>query len=227
MACKVLRMGLVAYEEALGIQEKLVQLRRAGRVPDILLLLQHPPVYTLGGGGKPENLLIGEEKLREAGVGLYRVPRGGDITYHGPGQIVGYPIFDLKHFGRDAHWYLRALEEVLIRTLWELGVTASRVAGLTGVWVGEDKVAAIGVRISNGWITSHGFALNVQTDLSYFNHIVPCGLRNKGVTSLSKLLGGEIQMGRVEDLIIRHFEKVFKISVGESSYGEVMGSVNL
>jgi lipoate-protein ligase B len=218
MECYALKMGQVKYKEALAIQENLVQLRRTGHIPEVLLLLQHPPVYTLGGGGNPANLLVSEEKLREMGIEFHRTRRGGDITYHGPGQIVGYPILDLKNFGRDAHKYLRLLEEVLIQTLSTLGIVAGRIKGLTGVWVGEEKVAAIGIRISNGWITSHGFALNVNTDLSYFNQIIPCGIRHKGVTSIARLLQKEINLEHVEDLILQQFEKIFHVKIIESDY---------
>jgi lipoate-protein ligase B len=222
MECYVLRMGQVKYKEALAIQENLVQLRRVGRIPEVLLLLQHPPVYTLGGGGNPGNLLISEEKLRELGIEFYHTQRGGDITYHGPGQIVGYPILDLKNFGRDAHKYLRLLEEVLIQTLSTLGIVAGRIKGLTGVWVGEEKVAAIGIRISHGWITSHGFALNVTTNLSYFNQIIPCGIRNKGVTSIARLLQQEIKIEQVEELILQQFEKIFHVKILESDYNTLI-----
>jgi lipoate-protein ligase B len=211
----------VDYEKALAMQEKLVQLRKTEQIPDVLILLQHPSVYTIGGGGDLQNLLVGEEKLKESGIGFYHTKRGGDITYHGPGQIVGYPILDLKNYERDAHKYLRALEEVLIQALNEMGITAGRIARLTGVWVGEEKIAAIGVRINNGWITSHGFALNVYTDLSYFNQIIPCGIRDKGVTSISKLLQREVKIKEVEDLIIGQFKRVFETTMLESQYEEI------
>lgn len=225
MNCYVLKMDQVKYEEALTIQENLVKLRRAGHIPDVLILLEHPSVYTLGGGGNLENLLVSAEKLREAGIPFYHTRRGGDITYHGPGQIVGYPILDLKNFGKDAHWYLRTLEEVLIQTLAEVGIVAGRIVGLTGVWVGEEKIAAIGIRISHGWITSHGFALNVHTDLSYFNHIIPCGIRNKGVTSISKLLQTKVKIDYIRELLIQQFGKVFKVSTLEFAYNKVLEAV--
>lgn len=182
-------LGRVAYASALELQDSLVADRRAGTAPDTLLLLEHPPVITLGRSSDPRHLLADPRELRERGVELHTCGRGGDVTYHGPGQLVGYPIIDLRERTPDVHRYLRDLEEGLIRTAADFGVTARRLPGLTGVWVGERKLAAIGVRLSSGWITSHGFALNVSTDLSAFSAIVPCGIRNKGVTSLAELLG--------------------------------------
>src|SRR5712664_2717410 len=202
----VRRLGLVEYEDGLAAQRLLVEARAAGLVPDTLLLLEHPRVVTLGRGAKPQNVLWTPEQLRARGFELFETDRGGDITYHGPGQLVGYPILDLKPDRCDVHKYVRDLEEVLIRTAAAYGIDAARVDGLTGVWVGREKLAAIGVRISR-WITSHGFALNVTTDLDYFNLIVPCGIADRGVTSLSRLLGRPVDRAEVECRIASHFSR--------------------
>ena len=204
------RLGLVAYEAALQLQKSLVEDRKAGRIPDQLLLLQHPPVITLGVKARSDrsHVLASESELESQGVEFFETGRGGDVTYHGPGQLVGYPILDLKPDRCDVHKYVRDLEEVLIKMSAEFGVTAERVAGLTGVWVGQEKLAAIGVRISR-WITSHGFAFNVATNLDHFELIVPCGITNRGVTSLERLLDRDVQMSLVEDAAIRAMASVF------------------
>jgi lipoyl(octanoyl) transferase len=206
----VRRLGLVPYPEALDLQRSLVDERRAGRIHDTLLLLQHPPVLTLGvrGDGGRAHILASGEALSARGISVHETGRGGDVTYHGPGQIVGYPIVDLKPDRCDVHRYVRDLEEVLIRTARDYGIAAERVSGLTGVWVGAEKLAAIGVRIAR-WITSHGFAFNVSTDLDDFQLIVPCGIADRGVTSLERLLGRTVELADVEDRIAGHFCKVF------------------
>lgn len=198
------------YADALALQRSLVEDRRAGRVEDLLLLLEHPHVLTLGvrGDGGRSHILATSDTLGARGVEIHETGRGGDITYHGPGQIVGYPIVDLQPDRCDVHRYVRDIEEVLIRTAADYGVEARRVEGLTGAWVGRDKLAAIGVRIGR-WITSHGFAFNVTTDLEYFNLIVPCGLPDRGVTSLARLLGRPVDRVEVEDRIVAHFGAVF------------------
>ena len=207
---EVRRLGLMPYPEALALQRALVEDRRANRVSDLLLFVEHPHVLTLGvrGDGGRTHILEAPEALASRGVDVHETGRGGDITYHGPGQIVGYPILDLKPDRCDVHRYVRDLEDVLIRTATDYGIDAGRVEGLTGVWVGRDKLAAIGVRIAR-WITSHGFALNVTTDLEYFNLIVPCGIAGRGVTSLSRLLGRPVDRAEVEDRIASHFSRVF------------------
>ena len=206
----VRRLGLVAYPAALDLQRSLVEERRAGRIPDTLLLLQHPPVLTLGvrGDGGRAHILAADEALSARGISVHETGRGGDVTYHGPGQIVGYPIVDLRPDRCDVHRYVRDLEEVLIRTARDYGIAADRVSGLTGVWVGAEKLAAIGVRIAR-WVTSHGFALNVSTDLDDFQLIVPCGIADRGVTSLERLLGRTVELAEVEDRLANHFCKVF------------------
>jgi lipoyl(octanoyl) transferase len=209
---EVRRLGLVPYPEALALQRALVEERRADRVPDLLLLVEHPPVLTLGvrGDGGRSHILASDEQLTGLGIDVFETGRGGDVTYHGPGQIVGYPIIDLKPDRCDVHRYVRDLEDVLIRTVSDYGIVGSRIAGLTGVWVGDRKLAAIGVRISR-WITSHGFALNLTTDLSHFDLIVPCGIADRGVTSLAGL-GCRATRADVEGQLIEHFGRVFELS---------------
>jgi lipoyl(octanoyl) transferase len=207
---EVRRLGLMPYAAALALQRALVEDRRAGTVGDLLLFVEHPHVLTLGvrGDGGRSHILATTEALAARGIAVHETGRGGDITYHGPGQIVGYPIIELKPDRCDVHRYVRDLEEVLIRTARDYGVEARRVEGLTGVWTGREKLAAIGVRIGR-WITSHGFAFNVTTDLDYFSLIVPCGIADRGVTSLARLLGRSIDRSEVEDRIVRHFCDVF------------------
>jgi lipoyl(octanoyl) transferase len=206
----------VPYADALALQRSLVDERRAGRIPDTLLFVEHPHVLTLGvrGDGGRSHILATADALASRGIEVHETGRGGDITYHGPGQIVGYPIIDLNPDRRDVHRYVRDLETVLIRTAADYGIDAGRIEGLTGVWVGNEKLAAIGVRIAR-WITSHGFALNVTTNLDHFALIVPCGIADRGVTSLSRLLGGGVDPADVEIRVIEHFANVFGMSVLE------------
>ena len=208
---EVRRMGLVGYQEALELQRELVEERRANRIPDLLLLLQHPPVITLGVRSETAraNVVATSERLAELGIEVHETGRGGDVTYHGPGQIVGYPILDLRPDLCDVHKYVRDLEEVMIRTCADYGIAAGRIAGLTGTWVGAEKIGAIGIRISR-WITSHGFAFNVRTDLDHFKLIVPCGISDRGVTSLERLTGRTIALDAVEDALVRRFSEVFE-----------------
>jgi lipoyl(octanoyl) transferase len=211
---EVRRLGTVPYSDALALQRELVEERRADRVPDLLLLLQHPPVITFGvkGDGGRSNVRATTDRLTELGVQLSETGRGGDVTYHGPGQIVGYPILDLKPDRCDVHRYVRDLEDVMIRVCAEYGLNAGRIPGLTGVWIGAEKIGAIGVRISR-WITSHGFAFNVSTNLEHFNLIVPCGIANRGVTSLHRAAGRQVPLADVEDRLVRHFCDVFEREV--------------
>lgn len=204
------RPGIVAYADGLELQKALVQRRRAGDIPDTLLLLEHPHVITLGTSAHRENILIDEGEGQLLGIDVFDTGRGGDVTYHGPGQLVGYPILDLKPDRCDLHRYVRDLEEVLIRALAAFGIAAGRKEGLTGAWVGDEKIAAIGVRVSSGWITSHGFALNVTTDLSYFGSIVPCGITQYGVTSMARVLGDAVpDMAQVDEAVVDAFCEVF------------------
>lgn len=207
---EVRRLGRLPYLEALELQRTLVEDRRAGRVGDLLLLVEHPDVLTLGvrGDGGRSHILASSDILASRGVEVHETGRGGDITYHGPGQLVGYPIIDLKPDRCDVHRYVRDLEDVIIRTAADFGIEAGRVEGLTGVWVGRDKLAAIGVRIGR-WITSHGFALNVSTNLDNFGLIVPCGIADRGVTSMERLLGRPLPLADAEEAIVSNFNRVF------------------
>jgi lipoyl(octanoyl) transferase len=208
---EVRRLGVVAYADALELQAGLVAERKADRISDQLLLLEHPPVITVGARARQNrtNVLAAPEALERAGIGLFDAGRGGDVTYHGPGQLVGYPILDLRPDRCDVHRYVRDLEAVMIATAAHFGVEAGRVTGLTGAWVGRDKLAAIGVRVSR-WVTSHGFAFNVATDLSHFDLIVPCGIRDRGVTSIARLVGRPVSVAEVADALTPVFGAVFE-----------------
>jgi lipoyl(octanoyl) transferase len=206
--CEARLLGLIEYQDALTMQQQAVESCAAGG-QEQLLLLEHPHVFTLGRGADAGNILASQSELEESAVQVHETGRGGDVTYHGPGQLVGYPILDLKPDRCDVHRYVRDLEEVLILTLSDFGIASSRLHGLTGVWVGNEKIAAIGVRIAR-WITSHGFALNVNTDLSFFRMIVPCGIVDKGITSVSRLLGRTIGLRDVAAALVPRFEQVFE-----------------
>jgi len=207
--CLVWDLGPCGYLPSLELQSKVVQKRKTSEVPDCLLFVEYPHTITLGRGGKAEHLLVGASELESKSVRYCETDRGGDITYHGPGQMIAYPILDLKELRRDIDWYLRSLENCIIETLVDFGVQSERVSGATGVWVGDEKIAAIGVRTSQ-WVTSHGLALNVNTDLDYFDLIVPCGLRSRGVTSLTKILGSRAPgLSEVKSRFILHFGRIF------------------
>ena len=206
-------LGLVDYKEAWDLQKKIFELRRGNQIPDTFFMLQHPHTYTLGKVADKSNLLSSEEQLKDAGVSVYEIDRGGDITYHGPGQIVGYPIISLSGWKEDTHLYLRSLEEIIIQTLSSYGIESGRNPKYTGVWIGDRKIAAIGIKVSR-WITMHGFAFNINTDLSFFNGIIPCGIKEKEVTSLQKELGREIDIEEVKNILLEKFTEVF----GYSSY---------
>lgn len=221
-------LGAQSYKEVWDYQEQLlkesVNLKspsNAGyaRLPvNYFLFVEHSPVYTLGKSGKPEHVLINEHEREERGIEYFHINRGGDITFHGPGQLVGYPILDLDQFRTDLGWYLRSLEEVIIMTIAEYGLKGDRSPGETGVWLNPDakgkerKICAMGIK-SSRWVTMHGFALNVNTDLSYFNHIIPCGIQNKQVTSIEKELGHAVSMDEVKEKLKRNFEKVFEVEL--------------
>ena len=231
--CMVVDLGLIAYADAWALQKRVVAARKAGAIDDVLLFCEHPHVITLGRSGKRANLLASENVLRQKGVEYFETSRGGDITYHGPGQIVGYPILNLGAIKRDVVWYVRMLEEGMIRASRELGISARREVGKTGIWVdhgsvtphpspitsygavstgaGPEKLAAIGVHLSR-WVTSHGFAYNVSTDLRYFDLIVPCGIAERKATSLEKLLGRPVALNEVKPLLTKHFGDVFGLA---------------
>lgn len=212
--CELRDLGRIGYAEACALQQNLVARRKEDAVPDQLLIVEHPHVITMGRNGRPENLLAPPEALARAGIAFHHTDRGGDVTYHGPGQVVGYPILDLREWKRDVVAYVRAIEEVIIRALADFGIQAGRERGMTGVWVGGRKIAAIGVHISR-WITSHGFALNVDADLSYFQYIVPCGL-SKPVTSMRQEGAAAGRAGVVEALA-RQFACVFDCEIVQPS----------
>lgn len=202
--------GIVDYREAHQLQKRLLQEHIEGRGIDTLLLLQHYPVITIGRSGSRSNILLSESALAAAGIEVCEIERGGDVTYHGPGQLTGYPIINLQHFRKDVHWYLRQLEEVIIRVLTEYGITGERIEGYTGVWVGNEKIAAIGISVRR-WITYHGFALNVCPDMSHFGMIRPCGITDKGVTSLERLLGYRVDIDEVADRTASAFARVLSV----------------
>ncbi len=207
---RVLQLGTVPYAEGLQLQAELVAQRRTGAVPDTLVLLEHPHVITLGSSSDPAHVLVDDQERSRLGIELFEAGRGGDVTYHGPGQLVAYPILDLKPDRKDLHRYLRDLETVLIAVAADYGIQAKRSEAGTGVWTAGGKLAAIGIRVSSGWITSHGIALNVRSDLSYFDTIVPCGIAEGGVTSLERELGSAPEASKVVERFVGHFASVFE-----------------
>jgi len=230
---QLIELGRTPYQEALKIQEdffnQIIAVKRANRQNDIqeptknyLLWVEHTPVFTLGKSGKEEHLLLDKERLKEKEIEFYATNRGGDITFHGPGQIVGYPILDLDNFFTDIHKYLRLLEEMVVLTLKEYGIEGTRSKGETGVWLDVEtpyarKICAIGVRASR-WVTMHGFAFNINTDLSYFEGIVPCGIQGKGVTSLAKELGIQVSEVEVKEKLKNYFQKLFDVELDEGKF---------
>jgi len=215
--CRILevhRLGTVSYADGIDLQKRLVEQRKAGLIPDQILLLEHPPVITLGVKTRDDrrHIVATPQTLEDEGVEVFESGRGGDVTYHGPGQLVGYPIVDLRPDRCDVHRYVRDLEQMLIQAVARFNVVAERLPGLTGIWVGDEKLAAIGVRIAK-WITSHGFALNVTTKLEHFDLIVPCGIADKGVTSLAKLTGQPIDIAAVIPAVVEAFAEVFDRSI--------------
>ena len=217
----IVRTGLWDYQEAWDTQRQLHKARVAGEIEDTLVLTEHPHTYTTGKAGREENLLVDERRLAQDGIAVHRIDRGGDITYHGPGQIVGYPILDLHNYYLDVHRFLRDIEEVIIRTLPEYDIAAGRSAGLTGVWVNGAKIAAIGIKVSR-WVTMHGFAFNVNTDLDYFGNIVPCGITDKTVTSLEQLVGQKVDLATVQERVAQKFAEVFDIMLEEMSLDAIL-----
>jgi lipoyl(octanoyl) transferase len=205
---ELIEAGLSDYRELWRLQEKLFSEVQNNRDKNYLILTEHNPVITRGKSAKSASLLSSESHLHSIGIDLIAIDRGGDFTFHGPGQLVGYPILNLLNFKKDIHWYLRALEEVIIKTIADYGLDGTRIEGLTGVWVDGKKICAIGVKITR-WVTMHGFALNVNTDLKYFHHIIPCGISERGVTSISELTGNIISLKDVSNHLTLNFEKIF------------------
>jgi lipoyl(octanoyl) transferase len=244
-ACWIVDLGLIGYAEAFALQKRVVAARKAEAIGDVLLLCEHPHVITLGRSGKRENLLASERVLAQKGVGFHATNRGGDITYHGPGQIVGYPVIQLAAIRRDVVWYVRMLEEVMIRTCADFGIAARREEGKTGAWIdpqkkdsqqraqssqssekaeAAEKIGAIGVHISR-WVTSHGFAFNVATDLRYFELIVPCGIAERKATSLEKFLGRAVKRNEVAPKLVGHFGEVFGREPRQSTREELLAAL--
>ena len=201
---KTMDLGQRAYEEVWDLQKEMQSKRMAGEIDDLLILVEHNPVYTLGKNADANHLL----QNRDRSVEVFNVERGGDITFHGPGQLVGYPILDLVNYKKSVNWYMRSLEQLTIDVLGEFEISAKRVKGLTGVWVGEKKIAAQGVRLTR-WVTMHGFSINVNTDLSYYDGIIPCGIFDHGVTSMEELLGSTQKIRKVRTLVIDKFNQIF------------------
>ena len=223
--CHTVDLGLIGYAEAYTLQKRIVAARKAGAIEDAMLFCEHPHVITQGRNGKREHLLVSEHVLRQKGVDFFETSRGGDITYHGPGQIVGYPILNLGAIRRDVVWYVRMLEEAMIRATAEFGIAAKRVAGKTGIWVdagnAEEKLGAIGVHISR-WVTSHGFAYNVSTDLRFFDLIVPCGIADRKATSLEKLLGCGVKQLEVAPRLAKHLGELLGFDLHETSKQQLL-----
>lgn len=219
-------LEFIDYKEAWDLQKSTFELRHSKKLKDILFLLEHPHTYTLGKTADKKNLIGSDEYLSENKISVYDIDRGGDITYHGPGQIVGYPIIDLNEWQNDTHKYLRGLEEVIIRTCANYNITGTRVPEYTGVWIGNRKIAAIGVKISR-WITMHGFAFNINTDLSLFSGIIPCGISDKEVTSLAKETVCKMDIQEVKSLLVKNFKEVFSYDVITSLPKEELMSLNL
>ena len=218
--CRAYDLGLVEYEKALQLQDNLVSARLAGEIPDVILLLQHPSVLTIGVSGSEENIIASRDLLAGEGIPVFHTDRGGGITYHGPGQLVGYLISDLKTKGKGIHQYVRHLEEVIIRTMDVFSIPASHDSQYPGVWVGQDKICALGIRVTH-WVTKHGFALNVNTDLRHFTYITPCGITDRQVTSMSRLLGHDIALEDVTSCILEQCSQVFDINIRQESTEEL------
>jgi len=220
--CQAYNLGIIEYEKARQLQNNLVSARIAGDIPDIALLLQHPPVLTIGASGNEQNILTSRDRLASEGISVIATDRGGDVTYHGPGQLVGYLIFDLKTKGKGLHQYVRHLEEVIIRTLNYFSITAHRDPQYPGVWVGHAKIGALGIRVSR-WVTKHGFALNVNTDPKHFACITPCGIADRQVTSMAQLLGHEIALEAVASCLCEQCARVFHINISQKPAEELIG----
>lgn len=213
-------LGLTDYNSTWQLQKQIHKYKQLNKCKDIIITNQHNHVYTLGKSGDRNHLLINASELNSRGISYYEIDRGGDLTYHGPGQLVCYPIFDLNNFYPDSHRYLRDLEEVIILTLKHYGIVSHKDEEFTGVWVGEEKICAIGIKVSR-WITMHGLAFNISNDLGYFDNIIPCGIFHKGVTSMERLLGREIDIEEVKNLVLKNFETVFSASLEKLNYDKL------
>lgn len=211
MTVKVVQLGRTEYGETLRMQEKLLELRQQEQIEDTFLLVEHQPVLTLGKRGKKSNIVLSDDYLKQSGIDVFEVNRGGDVTYHGPGQIVGYPILNLKEYGRDVRKFVWNIEEIFVHLLdREYGIKASRINKFTGVWVGQKKITSIGFAVKR-WVTMHGFAFNVNTNLEHFKWIVPCGIKDKGVTSLKKITGEHQDLANINSMVIKYFCEIFKV----------------
>ncbi|MCK5255631.1 MAG: lipoyl(octanoyl) transferase LipB [Deltaproteobacteria bacterium] len=220
----ILNLDIVPYEKAFELQKRLVKMRSQEVINDILILLEHPPVFTVTRKATLDNILASPDELKGKGISVCKTNRGGDITYHGPGQLVGYPIMDLKDYGKDLHKYIRTIEEMIISLLMDYSISAHRDKIHPGVWVGNEKIAAIGIAVKSSWTTMHGFALNINPDLNHYALIVPCGISDRGVTSLSKLLGKPISQKEVRQKLIQHYQDVFNVNTKNISLEDINGS---
>jgi len=224
--CNLVHLGRIGYEDALELQEKIAEARRGNRIQDTLLLLEHPHVITIGRSGNSRNILASREILEEKGIQVFTVDRGGDVTYHGPGQLIGYPIINLANHDKDLHSYVHKIEQSIVELLKrEYSIETEIVQGYTGVWYGAEKIAAIGIAVRS-WITTHGFALNVDPDMNYFAMIHPCGIRDKGVTSLSKILNRKVTVDEVAKKYPRYFGEIFSVEMNEITFQELMGCLH-
>lgn len=217
-------LGLRDYKYVWNLQKMIHLYKQKNRFEDILISVEHPPVYTLGKSGDRNHILISDEEMKTRGISYYEIDRGGDITYHGPGQLVVYPILDLNNFYKDTHRFLRDLEETVIQTLKEYSIEAYRDEEFTGVWVNEKKICAIGIKVSR-WITMHGLAFNINNDLSYFDRIIPCGIFHKGVTSLSEITGRQIDMGEISRILLSKFKIIFNLETIETILPEKLEAI--
>lgn len=220
----ILNLDTVPYEEAFDLQKKLVGMRIQNKINDTLILLEHPPVFTVTRKDTIKNILVPPEHLKDKGIAVCKTNRGGDITYHGLGQLVGYPIMDLKEHGKDLHRYIRNIEEMIIALLMDYGISAHRDKRHPGVWVEDEKIAAIGISVKSSWITMHGFSLNINPNLDHYSLIVPCGITDRGITSLSKILGRSISQKDVRQKLIQHYEEVFNVRTRKTNLKEIYGN---
>jgi lipoyl(octanoyl) transferase len=223
----VARLGRIVYQDAWDLQRRLAEVRRYDRIPDVLLLLEHPATYTLGRRGAHDNILLTPRQLSRRKISVFDVDRGGDVTFHGPGQLVVYPILKLERGRIDYARYIRTVETAMLDAVCDLGVSASLLKGFSGVWVGDEKACAIGVKVDAYGITSHGVALNVNVDLSYFDHIVPCGIADKGVTSLHRILRRHVSMARVERVVVQRLAESFGLAVQPGGRRKLMSLLGI